>query len=68
MNWKIRPDCTEKGCTSEQAVGRDWCRDHDPERCQATVSPNTHTHGNERCRNRAWKGLDFCKKHQALIR
>ncbi|MBQ73369.1 MAG: hypothetical protein CMJ67_10740 [Planctomycetaceae bacterium] len=63
MGWKIRPDCVIEGCDSEQAVGRQWCRDHDPDRCQAAVSITTHSHTQDRCRNRAKPGHRFCKTH-----
>jgi hypothetical protein len=63
MSWKIRSDCTLEGCEAEQAVGRRWCRDHDPERCGRTLSILTHSQTADRCRNRAKPGHAYCKIH-----
>ena len=67
MGWKIRPDCVVEGCDAEQGVGRQWCRDHDPERCAASLSDNTIPidEGDRRCRNRALRGSLYCKRHGA---
>lgn len=66
MGWKIRPDCILDGCEAEQSVGRQWCRDHDPDRCHASVSEGTTPidEDDRRCRNRAAKGSLYCKRHR----
>lgn len=68
MGWKIRPDCVVEGCDSETArSGTQYCRDHDPRRCQATVSEATYKSGGlseeRRCRATAAKGNTLCKRH-----
>ena len=59
MGWKIRPDCLVEGCESERAVGRQWCRNCDPERC-------VHSDSITRCRNRSAPGHHLCKMHRRV--
>lgn len=63
-NWRTRPDCITEGCDVEARHQGMHCRNHDPRRCAAPVSPKTHTdEGEGRCRNLSSKGGVFCKRH-----
>ena len=63
--WKIRPDCIVPECEAEQGIARKWCRDHDPERCTASLSDRTLRVdiADRTCRNRSAKGSVYCNRH-----
>ena len=61
--WRTRPDCAEPGCEIEQAYGRDYCRDHDPDLCTAELAARGQRSG--RCRNRKARGLEVCRWHRS---
>ena len=58
MGWKVRPDCLVEGCAWERAVGRQWCRNCDPERCVHSDSTQ--------CRNRSAPGHHLCQVHRRI--
>jgi hypothetical protein len=63
-NWRSRPDCLTEGCNIEARHQGVHCRDHDPRRCTAKVSPKTHSsEDGGRCRNLSPKGEIFCRRH-----